>query len=93
MISEEKMTHVLHLMLKGLKTAGYADFPNEEVAIREGRLACNKFITAMAGVAEAARKRILSMKNPPVEHSTQWETLYQKYYEEEMAKLGGNTER
>lgn len=89
MISEEKMTHILHLMLKGLKTEGFVSFPNEDTAIREGRLVCNKFISQMAGVAELARKRILSMKNPPIEHSAQWETLYQKYYEEEMGKLGG----
>lgn len=89
MISEEKMTHVLHLMLKGLKSQGFADFSNEEVAIREGRLVCNKFVTQIASVADLARNRILSMKNPPVEHSSQWETLYQKFYEEEMGKIGG----
>ncbi len=89
MISEEKLTHILHLMIQGLKTSGYAEFPNEETAIREGRLVCNKFITQLNQVAENVRKRILSMKSAPQEHTTQWDNLYQKYYEEEMAKLGG----
>lgn len=89
MISEEKLTHILHLMLKGLRTSGYADYTNEETAIREGRIVCNKFLVQLNQVAENVRKRILSMKSAPQEHSTQWDNLYQKFYEEEMAKLGG----
>lgn len=89
MISEEKLSHILHLMIRGLKTAGYADFPNEEMAIREGRLVCNKFLVQLNQVSENVRKRILSMKNAPQEHTTQWDNLYQKFYDEEMAKLGG----
>ena len=89
MITEEKLSHILHLIVRGLKTSGLAEFPNEEIAIREGRLVCNKFLVQLNQVAENAKKRILSMKNPPQEHTTQWDNLYQKYYEEEMAKLGG----
>jgi hypothetical protein len=88
-ISEEKMSHVLHLMLDGIEKAGLASFTDKELAIRESRKACFQYISQFGQVAELARKKILSMKNPPPEFSNQWEALYKKFYEEEMNKLGG----
>lgn len=89
MISEEKITHILHLMMDGLKKSGMIRFTQEEEALREGKKVCLKFIVQMNQVAEIARNRISSQKNPPQEHSPQWENLYQKYFEEELNKIGG----
>lgn len=89
MLTEEKMSHVLHLMLDGIEKAGLATFTDKERAIREARKASYQYISQVNAVAEVARNRILAMKNPPPEFSSQWDVLYRKYYEEEMRKKGG----
>ena len=89
MISDEKMLHVLHLMIEGLEKEGYASYPSKEKALHEAKIACFNHIKSLNEVAENARKRILSQKNPPPEFSPQFETLYRKYYEEEIRKKGG----
>jgi uncharacterized protein len=88
-ISEEKIVHILRLMLDGLEKRGLVTYPDKEEAFREARKVCFQYVTQMNSVAEAARQRILKQKNPPPEFSSQWETLYQKYYEEEAKKAGG----
>jgi len=89
MITEEKMGHIVHLMIQGIKKAGLVDYPQEEVAIREAKKICNLYIVAMNQAVEVARARISSQKNPPLEGSPQWETLYSKYLEEEVQKREG----
>lgn len=89
MISDEKMVHILTLMVNALEREKLVTFPNKEESFREARKVCFGFVKSMNAVGEAARKRLLSMKNPPPEHSQQWDTLYKKYLEEEWKKLGG----
>ena len=89
MLSEEKMSHILHLMLDGVEKAKLATFPDKERAIREARKASFQYISQVNAVAEIARQRVLAMKNPPPEFSSQFDVLYRKFYEEEMKKKGG----
>lgn len=89
MISEEKMVHVMHLMIDGLEKQGLVAYPNKDTAVREAKKVCFKIVGQMANVGDVARQRISSQKNPPPENSAQWETLYRKYYEEEARKIGG----
>lgn len=89
MISEEKMIHIVHLLVDGLEKEGYVSYPDKPMAMREARRAALLYQGQMEAVAETARQRILSQKNPPPENSRQWDTLYAKYYEEELQKKGG----
>ncbi len=89
MISEEKMIHVVHLMLDGIKKAGLADYPKQEDAVHEGKKVCLQYINHVNAAVEVARQRIQSQKSAPMEGSPQWETLYNKYLEEEVKKRGG----
>lgn len=89
MISEEKMIHIVHLIIDGLKKEAYAEFPNPEAATHEAKRVCFEFMKDINNVGELARKRILSQRNCPIENSRQWDTLYEKYYNEEMKKRGG----
>ncbi len=89
MISEEKMVHIVHLMLDGIYHADLVDYPDEDLAMREAKRVCLQHINQVNQVGDAARKRILSQRNPPLENSRQWDVLYQKYFEEESKKHGG----
>ena len=89
MISDEKMIHIVHLMLEGTEKAKLVTYPKgRDEAIREAKKVCLLFLGHMNAVADLARQRISTQKNPPMEGSSQWETLYQKYYEEELRKRG-----
>jgi len=88
-ISDEKMSHVMHLMLDGLEKAGIARFPKKDEALREAKKVGNRYLVHLAEADEAARKRISSQQNAPPEFSPQYQTLYQKYHEEEIKKRGG----
>lgn len=89
MISDEKMSHIVHLMMNGLEREGLVTFSNKETAVREAHKISNLYLGNLKGAADAARQRILSQKNAPVEKSPQWDNLYQKYLEEELQKRGG----
>lgn len=89
MISDEKMSHIVHLMMNGLEKEGFVSFSNKEASVREAHKISNLYLGNLKGAAEAARQRILSQKNAPVEKSPQWDNLYQKYLEEELQKRGG----
>lgn len=89
MISDEKMSHIVHLMMNGLEKEALVTFSNKEAAIREAHKISNLYLGNLKGAADAARQRILSQKNAPIEKSPQWDTLYQKYLEEELQKRGG----
>jgi hypothetical protein len=89
MFSDEKISHLLHLILNGLQREGYVDFPDKDRATREGRRAFGDYFKKFDMASQAAKQRIFSQKNPPPEHSPQWETLYHKYYEEEIKRRGG----
>jgi len=88
MLSEEKIIHTVHLILNGLKRAGMAEYPREEEAVHEAKKICFAFFSHLNDVGERVRSRILSQKNAPPEHSPQWDTLYWKYYEEELRRKG-----
>jgi hypothetical protein len=75
--------------MDGLKKEGFVEFKDEGMALREARKAGSSFFAGMGQASELARQRILSQKNPPPEQSPQWNTLYQKYYEEELKRKGG----
>jgi len=88
MISDEKMTHIVHLMMDGLEKFGMVSYPDREKATREARIAAMKFVSSFKDVEEVARQKIESQKNAPPEHSQQWQNLLQNYIEEEMRKRG-----
>lgn len=89
MISEEKLVHIVHLMVEGVQKAGLVEYSDHDAAIREARRAALLWLKQVGGAEEDARKRILTQKNPPMENTPQWDNLYQKYLEDELKKRGG----
>ncbi len=89
MISDEKIFHIVHLILDGLEKENMVSFLNKEEATRETKKICLKFISKINRVTEVVEAKIMSQKNPPPRYSQQWEILFNKYFEEEITKLGG----
>jgi hypothetical protein len=89
MISEEKMVHICHLLIDGLYKVDYVDYTDDDAALKEAKKVCLTYLNQINKITETARKRISTQKNAPLEGTRQWDTLFQKYYEEEAAKFGG----
>ena len=87
MLSDEKVTHLSHLILNHVKNPSRARLTVEEVAVlRE----IKRFLAAELKVDEetdaVVRRRLASYSRPLAEGSAEWETLYRKTFEEEMRK-------
>jgi hypothetical protein len=86
-LSDEKTSHLSHLILNHFKNPAHARLKVEEVAVlRE----IKRFLAAEMKVDEevdvVVRRRLASYSRPLVEGSAEWETLYRKTFEEEMRK-------
>lgn len=88
-LSDDKITHMTHVILKGLLDKGLIDVTEEEGAVRR---AMKRAIVAELRVGEemdeTARRKIESLSKHVAEGSPEWEVLYRKYFREEEIKKG-----
>ncbi len=89
MISEEKLIHIIHLMLDGLEKEKLVTYPDKVAAVRELKRVGLQWLSNLNAVSDVAAQRIRTQRNAPLENSPQWDVLFAKYCEEEMAKRGG----
>ena len=86
-LSREKLVHLSHVIVAGLDEAPEVEFQRERNDVR-----LLIFTVLQEGmrleeeVEQNVRRKILSQKKEIPEGSRDWDILYRKYYEEEMAK-------
>jgi hypothetical protein len=86
-LSDEKASHLSHLILNHFKDPAHARLKVEEVAVlREIKRVLAAELQVDAAVDAAVRHRLASYSRPLAEGSTEWETMYRKTFEEEMRK-------
>jgi uncharacterized protein len=86
-LSDEKVTHLSHLILRHFKNPANARLKVEEVAVlREIKRFLSAELNVDKEVDVLVRRRLASYSRPPTEGSSEWETLYRKTFEEEMRK-------
>lgn len=86
-LSREKIVHLSHLILRYLDQDDGVEYFAEPQEIRqdvvriiEGEMRADEAIDALV------RRKIESQKRAIPEGSDEWDVLYRKYYEEEVAK-------
>ncbi len=88
-LSDDKITHMTHVILKALLDKGIIDITEEEGTVRR---AMKRAIVAELQIGddmdEAVRKKIESLSKHVAEGSPEWEVLYRKYYREEEVRKG-----
>lgn len=87
-LSEERQSHLVHVVVDGIWNDDLVDYEDEDKAIRFGKKAMAKFIAECEDIDRKARAKITSLKRGVVEGSPEWDVLYGKYFEEEMSKRG-----
>lgn len=89
MLSEDKITHLSHIILKeliGQKLV--APVKDEAAARREIKRTIVSELKIGEEIDEIVRKKLQSFSKKLIEGSPEWEVLYKKYFREEEVKKG-----
>jgi hypothetical protein len=89
MLSEDKVSHLSHVLLKGLVGKKLVNVLEEEGKVRAE---IKRTIVAELKIGEdmdaMIRRKLQSFSKKIVEGSPEWEILYRKFYREEEIKRG-----
>jgi len=89
MLSEDKVSHLSHVLLKGLVGRKLVKVIEEEGKVRAE---IKRTIIAELKIGEemdaVIRRKLQSFSKKLVEGSPEWEILYRKFYREEEIKRG-----
>jgi hypothetical protein len=89
MLSDDKITHLSHILLKGLKEKKLIEVVEEESKIRaEIKRAIISELKIGEEIDSAVRRKLQSFSKKIVEGSPEWEILYKKFFKEEEIKRG-----
>lgn len=89
MISEDRQSHLAHVIVDGIWKDDLVDYTDDEQAIREAKRAIALFNQDLEDADAKARQKVASLKRNVMEGSPEWDVLYKKYFEEEMQRRGG----
>jgi hypothetical protein len=88
-LSDEKISHLSHVVLKGLLWNGVIKPLAEEGEIRrEMKRVIIKELRLAEDIDSMVRKKLQSYSKKIPEGSPEWEVLYQKFFHEEAARKG-----
>ena len=89
MLTEDKISHLSHVLLKGLLKKDLIEAIEDEGKIRAE---IKRTIIADLKIGEVidsvVRKKLLSFSKKIAEGSPEWDVLYKKYFREEEIKRG-----
>ena len=85
-LSENRISHLAHLIIDGLWKEDLADFPNEARALAETKGVLTEFFNLDDRLDEIVRQKIQSLSRRIPPGSREWDVLYRKYLEEELKK-------
>jgi len=89
MLTEDKISHLSHVLLKGLLEKDLIEAIEDEGKIRaEIKRTIISELKIGEEIDAAVRKKLLSFSKKIAEGSPEWDVLYKKYFREEEFKRG-----
>lgn len=85
-LSEDRISHIAHLIWDGLYNDDLVDYPDDGKALQGIKKAMVQYLKVDDEIDDAIREKIASLKRGVAEGSREWEILYLKYYEEEAIR-------
>lgn len=85
-LSDNRISHLAHLIIDGLWREDLVDFPKEALALGETKSVLKEFFSREDRLSEVVRQKIQSLSRPIPPGSREWDVLYRKYLEEEVKK-------
>lgn len=89
-LSDERKSHFAHLICDVLYDDDLVDYSEDAVALRVAKDAIDDFVKEFEKLDAVVRQKVMSLKRTVIEGSPEWETLYKKYYEEELKRKGND---
>ena len=87
LFSEEKQTHLSHIILQSLQGSSEARIVGEPLkALREIKRVLAEHVAYEQDIDRIVRARLASYSRPIPEGSSEWDILYQKTHAEELFK-------
>ena len=83
-LSEQRISHLSHLILDGLWKEDLVDFLDEGEALRTAKEALIRLLSVDDQVDTLIRSKLSAQKK--IVGSREWQILYDKYFREEMDK-------
>ena len=88
-LSDDKVSHLTHVILKGLLDKKIVTPLADDGHIRrEIRRVITNELKLAASIDETVRKKLQSYSKKMHEGSSEWDVLYNKFFEEETSKKG-----
>jgi hypothetical protein len=92
MLSEDKISHLSHVLLKKLRDEKLLELNEEEGAIRrEIKRTIVSELRIGEEIDQIVRKKLQSFSKKVIEGSPEWEVMYRKFFREEEIKKGRAT--
>ncbi|MEW6417055.1 MAG: DUF507 family protein [Nitrospirota bacterium] len=89
MLSDEKIVHLSHMLLKGLIEKRLVELIEEEGKVRaEIKRTIISELKVGEVIDSVVRRKLQSFSRKIAEGSTEWEILYRKFFKEEEVKRG-----
>ena len=89
MLSDDKISHLSHVLLRDLISQGLVEAVEDEAAVRrEIKRTVVSELKLGEEIEETVRKKLQSLSKKLIEGSPEWEVLYRKYFREEEIKRG-----
>ncbi|WP_447977136.1 DUF507 family protein [Candidatus Nitrospira bockiana] len=87
LLSEDKLSHLSHVILGCLKRSPHARLIGDETqALREVKRILAAEVAEEEALDRVVRARLASYSRPVVEGSAEWDVLYRKTWEEELQR-------
>lgn len=86
MLSEDRKSHFARLLCDTLYHDDLVDFSDDSAAYVAARNGIDSFLNEIEEIDGFVRSKVQSLKRGVVEGSPEWDTLYKKYYEEEIQR-------
>lgn len=88
MLSDDKITHMTHFLLKGLVNKKLIALKDEDSVVRkEMKKTLFNELKVGEDIDASVRRKLLSLSKKLIEGSSEWDVMYKKYSEEEESKL------
>lgn len=88
-LSDDKIRHITHIVLKAmLKQGTVTPLTDDGTIRREMRSTIERELKIAESIEEKVTKKLESYSKKIYEGSSEWEVLYQKFFEEEASKKG-----
>ncbi len=87
-LSEDRQTHIAHVIVDGIWNDDLVEYPNEDEVIREAKRVVIEFVKRETSVDETVRQKIATLKKGVLDGTREFDLIYKKYYDEEQTRRG-----